>query len=287
MKRAKSDGGSNKKKVLFWVIIAVAAAVLVFSLFGLFGYYTEADKQEQTYGELSAYTQINDNINKNEIVDISEGEISFETGFFGAEKYFFDPEVNDYYCQLAFRDVSAISEDYKDVAAWLYIPGTQISYPVMSSTGNEYLYTNYKGDSVSSGALFFIEPLSFSPQNDNVVIHGHNMKSGMMFGSLKAFWLEEEMWTGNNILYIDTKTETQKYQIFSMYIEDMSVNSLPTDFTSGEEKVAYFNACAAKSKYPANVTFDEDDKIITLSTCTNLENASDNERLLIQAKLID
>ncbi len=270
------------------IIIIIAAAVISFCLYNIISYYVNADAEESEYYSL-----------KNSYSDSSSGTFSdsdeeaisssFKIGYFNDEKYLYDPTFTDYKDIYANVDVKELRKQYPDISAWIYIPGTKISYPVLSSKKDHYLYRNYKGERVKSGSIFYYNKLSFDPQNDNICIFGHNMKSGMMFGSLKSFWLEDDMWPDDKdtYIYLILEDRIQKYQIFAIYIDNVKKNKIPANFSSALEKIEYFESVMRKSYKTKEMSFDDDDVFITLSTCTHINNAEDDDRLLIAAKLID
>ncbi|MDU5108051.1 sortase, partial [Clostridium sp.] len=91
-----------------------------------------------------------------------------------------------------------INEDY---LFWISIPETNINYPVVKSKNNEeYLYKNFKGEENKGGCLF-VDSRNVSEEDDNVIIHGHNMKDKSMFGTLSNL-LTSEYLNKNNKIYI-------------------------------------------------------------------------------------
>ena len=77
----------------------------------------------------------------------------------------------------------------KDMAAWLQIPGTNIDYPVMWTPEDEtyYLYRAFDGSENKNGCLLLDDESCVDPLTTNLIIHGHNMKSGAMFGNLTDY----------------------------------------------------------------------------------------------------
>ena len=73
-----------------------------------------------------------------------------------------------------------------DMAAWLQIPDTNIDYPVMWTPKDEtyYLYRAFDGSKNKNGCLLLDDESCVDPLTTNLIIHGHNMKSGAMFGNL-------------------------------------------------------------------------------------------------------
>ena len=102
----------------------------------------------------------------------------------------------------------------KDMAAWLQIPGTNIDYPVMWTPEDEtyYLYRAFDGSENKNGCLLLDNESCVDPLTTNLIIHGHNMKSGAMFGNLtdyenQDFYKEHKniiLYTGKQIRYLSS-----------------------------------------------------------------------------------
>ena len=84
---------------------------------------------------------------------------------------------------------AAFFDEYPDLVAWLHVPDTVISYPVMWTPGDEtyYLYRNYDGTENQNGSLLLDTDSSLDPLTTNLIIHGHDMRSGAMFGNLTDY----------------------------------------------------------------------------------------------------
>lgn len=96
-----------------------------------------------------------------------------------------DPAENDQKLSAFYRiDEAALSAINNDYAAWICIPETQISYPVVKGHDNtEYLHKSFETNGYSyPGTLFFDAACN---ENCPMIIYGHNMRDGSMFGSLK------------------------------------------------------------------------------------------------------
>lgn len=172
-----------------------------------------------------------------------------------------------------------INEDY---LFWISIPETNINYPVVKSKNNEeYLYKNFKGEENKGGCLF-VDSRNVSEEDDNVIIHGHNMKDKSMFGTLSNL-LTSEYLNKNNKIYIYLENKILEYEIFSVYVNDGSFDPYKTNFNTDEEFYEYINNVRKKSYYNLDYADDGKKNIITLSTCTN---ATGEERTIVNAKLI-
>lgn len=85
------------------------------------------------------------------------------------------------------RDLSPLFEQNSECIGWLCIPDTAVNYPVMHTPRNpqKYLRTNFYGEYSQSGVPFLDYRCSLD--SGNLLIYGHNMKNGTMFGELKNY----------------------------------------------------------------------------------------------------
>lgn len=85
------------------------------------------------------------------------------------------------------RDLSPLFEQNSECIGWLCIPDTAVNYPVMHTPRNpqKYLRMNFYGEYSQSGVPFL--DYRCSPDSGNLLIYGHNMKNGTMFGEMKSY----------------------------------------------------------------------------------------------------
>ena len=105
-----------------------------------------------------------------------------------------------------YRNLHAINPD---MVGWIKIEGTPIDYPVMYTPedGDFYLHHNFEGKTSRSGVPFIDERCSVGQPGANIIIYGHNMKNGSMFGTLDAY--KDEAWfQAHPIIQYDTLNET-------------------------------------------------------------------------------
>lgn len=73
-----------------------------------------------------------------------------------------------------------------EIFAWITVPGTPIDYPVaLGEDNNYYLYHSVTGENNILGAIFAAAGTDLS--ESHIILYGHNMASGKMFGSLKQY----------------------------------------------------------------------------------------------------
>ena len=87
------------------------------------------------------------------------------------------------------RDLSELFAMNDDFVGWLYIPDTDINYPVMHTTDDpeRYLRRNFHGEYSESGVPFL--DFRCTLDSDNLIIYGHNMMNGTMFAGLRGYVL--------------------------------------------------------------------------------------------------
>ena len=117
----------------------------------------------------------------------------------------------------------------------------------------------------------------------NTLIYGHNLANQKMFGTLRyalnSYWYKKAK---NQIITFNTTKENMKWQIFSIYTIPVTTDYLETEFNSDGDYLSFLNMLSKRSIYDFKQTLTAEDKILTLSTCSN----GTKNRLVVHAKLI-
>lgn len=173
-----------------------------------------------------------------------------------------------------------------DIYAWINIPGTVIDYPILRSDDDNSYYLEHTVDGKRSvyGSIYTEYYNDKEFDDFNTLIYGHNMKNGTMFGSLKKY-RDRTFFEENQYINIYMPGRIMKYRIFAAYVYDDRHILLSFDFDEAEVRSSYLDMIFSTREMSANidnsVKVTENDKIITLSTCTS----NDEERYLVQAVL--
>ena len=182
-------------------------------------------------------------------------------------------------------------EAYPDLVAWLHIPDTTISYPVMWTPGDEtyYLYRNYDGTENQNGSLLLDTDSSLDPLTTNLIIHGHDMKSGAMFGNLTDYAKQTYCEQHKEMLLYTADCE-RKYEVIATFYSQVyrkkdTVFKFYQFFQADtEEEFDYFYSNIKKlALFDTGVTAEFGDRFITLSTCSSHVT---NGRFVVVAKEI-
>jgi len=84
------------------------------------------------------------------------------------------------------EDFQKLYDENEDIVGWLKL-GDRIDYPVVKRDNDFYLTHNFYGRKDSNGTLFVNMYNELWPRDDMLLIHGHNMRSGAMFGTLLRY----------------------------------------------------------------------------------------------------
>lgn len=176
----------------------------------------------------------------------------------------------------------------EDIYAWIYVPGTDIDYPVLQHPTDDsyYLSHNLDGSKGHPGCIYTEKANSRDFTDYNTIIYGHNMRSGAMFRTLHNFE-DSTVFDTDKYVYIYTQDKVFIYEIFAAYTSDASHILYKYTFDSAEHMQSYLDDALKQAvnngyvRKDVNVTGES--AIVTLSTCTS----DSSERYLVQAVLIN
>ena len=253
------------KNVITIILIVVCVAVLCFSGYQLLKYYGANRAAEKDFEELLPPEMVSA-----DVADAEDEETGQKIGY---------EELLPYYEDLR--------EQNSDMVGWLRIPGTDITYPVMQTKQNEeyYLSRDFKKEYSANGSLFASAASDVDVPSDAVIVYGHRMKSGSMFGKLGDY-LDADFMSEHKSVVFDTFSERNKYNVYCVFSEEVGTEN---DFeyynyhTFADE--TSFNGFMAQVKGLMQMSNPENepiygDKILLLSTC---EYTHENGRLVVVA----
>ncbi len=181
-------------------------------------------------------------------------------------------------------DFESLKEKNADTVAYLKVNNTNIDYVIVKGKDNSYyLKHNFEKKWNSAGWVFADYHNKFDETDKNIVIYGHSMKNGSMFGTLRNIlnkdWYKNEE---NYKVVLVTENGEYSYRVFSIYSivpEDYYINTI----FKGNQFAEFVKKIKSRSIYNFNVEVTENDKILTLSSCTS----GGKKRVVLHAKLIE
>lgn len=174
----------------------------------------------------------------------------------------------------------------KDTVGWITVNNTRVNYPVVQSKDNDYyLKHDFFKSKTSIGWVFMDFRNDPKNLNDNTIIYGHKLKSGLMFGTLTNA-MNRSWYTNsdNQIITFNTVNKEMKWKIISIYRTDYTTDYLVTVFNDERSFNKWIKMITDRSVYNFKENVQYGDKILTLSTCIGASSA--NQRMVVHAKLI-
>lgn len=263
--KSKHSKEKKKSEIILIVFRIIFIIIIIYCSIKIFLWYRENKKNENMLS----------NINNSAILDTAEIEIPVDS----AENPEETTKIETY--SLDFNNLSSINSS---TVGWINVPGTSINYPVtQASDNNFYLSHTFDKSYNSAGWIFADFRNKFDGTDKNIIIYGHNRKDSSMFATLKNTQTQEWFENKNNhYITFTTPTETQVYEVFSVYKIKTESYYITTSFTNDNSYSEFLNTLKGRSIYNFGTNLTSDDKILTLSSC----DSSGKYRIVVHAKKI-
>ena len=178
-------------------------------------------------------------------------------------------------------DFDALKQVNGDIIGWILFDNNGISYPILQGKDNEeYLYRLADGTKSKAGSIFMDAACSPDFSDAHTIIYGHNMKNLSMFGKLKWYRTKRGYYENNRYFTIYTPDRVLRYEIFSWYEANADDMVYQVGFQSDRFFLTFVEEMIKRSSRNTGVTVDENDKIVTLSTCS-----ANGKRFVVHGKL--
>ncbi len=264
----KNKRKKRRKKKILILILTVSLLVLLVSAFNIYKWNNDNQKIKK--------------IEKKINVKVTEEKIK-------AENINPPEDPKDDYWDYVKMDMLKVNIDElkkinKDAVGFLKVNGTNVNYPIVQGVDNEY-YLKHAFDKSKNNAgwIFADYRNNLKDLDKNTIMYGHSRINQTMFGSLlkvqnKSWYQNKE----NHIIKLNLENQSTLWQIFSIYVIDPENYYLQTKFNEEDYKT-FLTKIKKRSQINFNTSVNEKDKILTLSTCSDINGT---QRLVIHAKLI-
>lgn len=262
----------NFKNIYIYILIIIFIISFCISLINIIKWKSDSNKIIKESNEIIEKIEINEieDSNNTEIINNEEKE-----------------ENNPYWDYIKMNlidvDFTELKKTNPDTVGWIEVKGTNINYPFVWGSDNKY-YLNHSFDkSYNEGGWVFLDYRN-NPNNlsKNNIIYAHGRLDNTMFGSLrkilKSDWLNNK---DNYIVRISSEKENTLWQVFSVYKIPTTNDYIKVDFKDKESFLEFANMILKRSQFNFNTNINENDIILTLSTCFD-----DYKKVVLHAKLI-
>ena len=205
----------------------------------------------------------------------------FQGAFLDSDLLQFKPAAGDPDSNPTLQELQAINPD---VCGWLTID-EMIDEAVVQRDNAYYLNRDYRGYHNVNGAIFLEETCDLSTRPYTLMLYGHNMKTGAMFGSLRNY---ENMtyYRNNPFITFDTAYEDGRYVIFAVStvsldrLDDRYVDFAKLNADWIDQRSEALDALMSCSLYRTAPDVTPQDQLLLLITCVD----DDEERRVVAAR---
>lgn len=185
---------------------------------------------------------------------------------------------------------AALKDQNSDFIGWISIEGTSLDFPVMYAPDNKdyYLKHDFKHQYSDYGVPYLDEKTTIgaNAQSNNLIVYGHNMKTGTIFGCLteykKAAYYQE-----HPIIEFDTLYGDAQYEVFAAFAIDVvqDTSFVYNQYVDTDEDAynAYVDEVIRRSDVNSGIRPVYGEQLLTLSTC---EYSSANGRYVVVARRV-
>ena len=262
-----------EKKIIPTIIISLSLITYLISIFILSRWYVQNERNKKFAKSLQESTEQIEKEEEKFLEEYKNLDINIEEKKYSKDESFFNIDLSSYQHQNT------------ETVAWIQVNGTNINYPVVQHSDNDYyLNHDFYNRKTNIGWVFADYRNNLTELDNNTIIYAHNLVNRTMFGQLPYLLNNNWFNTPNNqYIKLSTKTENTIWQIFSVYKINPTIDYLQVRFYSQENYQSFLNTIKNRSNHNFQLEITSKDKIITLSTCDD----TGTKRVVIHGKLIN
>ena len=207
---ARASAAPSGKQRLWRIVFVAAIVVLIASLSALGAIVYQYWAQQSAYDGLTGYAQVSEDEN----LALSDLTV----------------------------DWSSLRAINPDIVAWIYVPGTEVNYPVVQGDDNEeYLHKAFDGSTgwlASAGTIFLDSSNDPGFSDRNSALYGHHMNDGSMFATFADF-VDQDLFDSHRDIYVLTPNGNYRLKTFALVKTTGSDAIVETSFADDQAYRSY------------------------------------------------
>lgn len=271
----KKENTGKVGSVIRWLVVVIAAGVFLYAGYQVYLYFAENNESQVEIDDLAdkAVTIVKPETKPEkeeemvtEILTERGEESEGETGPVAPIQVDFD----------------VLAEESKDIVGWIYSKDTPINYPIVQGKDNQYYLRRMANGKYNYNGSIFMDFRNDPTLRDlNTLIYGHNLTNDVMFSSLLRY-RKQAHYDTHPSMWLVTSEKSFRLDVIAGFVVDSDGDSY-TLFDSREDLQKYLAKAVKRSGFQSNVEVEKVEQIVTLSTCTNV---NETDRYVIVASLV-
>lgn len=242
------------------ILCCIFLAIAIYAAYNIIKIQSEYKKSVDAYKKLDNYT-----------IEQTTSETSGES-----EE---EPVKEKPYPDVDFDGLKSVNSD---VIGWIYVPDTEINYPIVQTSDNDYYLDHLVDRTQNPAGAIFLDTRNPSDFSDlHSIIYGHHMKNGSMFAALKGY-KKQDFFDGHKTGYLITQDAAYSIDFFAGHVANVEENAWQLDFDDAADFDNWIKSLKEISAFKSDIEPQYGDRIFTLSTCSY---EFDDARFVLSGKL--
>ena len=242
------------------ILCCIFLAIAIYAAYNIIKIQSEYKKSVDAYKKLDNYT-----------IEQTTSETSGES-----EE---EPVKEKPYPDVDFAGLKSVNSD---VIGWIYVPDTEINYPIVHTSDNDYYLDHLVDRTQNPAGAIFLDTRNPSDFSDlHSIIYGHHMKNGSMFAALKGY-KKQDFFDGHKTGYLITQDAAYRIDFFAGHVANVEENAWQLDFDDAADFDNWIKSLKEISAFKSDIEPQYGDRVFTLSTCSY---EFDDARFVLSGKL--
>ena len=242
------------------ILCCIFLAIAIYAAYNIIKIQSEYKKSVDAYKKLDNYTM-------EQTTSETSGESEEE------------PVKEKPYPEVDFAGLKSVNSD---VIGWIYVPDTEINYPIVHTSDNDYYLDHLVDRTQNPAGAIFLDTRNPSDFSDlHSIIYGHHMKNGSMLAALKGY-KKQDFFDGHKTGYLITQDAAYSIDFFAGHVANVEENAWQLDFDDAADFDNWIKSLKEVSAFKSDIEPQYGDRIFTLSTCSY---EFDDARFVLSGKL--